>query len=81
MHGGPDVSPGRGDHDLMALDEFVAWVAAQMDWATEDLSEDSDIYADLGMDSVGAVDLMVGIEEAVGDDVIMPIELMLRSAP
>ena len=30
------------------------------------------------MDSVGAVDLMAAIEDAVGGDVIMPIELLLR---
>jgi acyl carrier protein len=30
------------------------------------------------MDSVGAVDLMAAIEDAVGGDVIMPIELLLQ---
>ncbi len=64
--------------EVMSLDEFKRWFIAELDWSPEEVSEDSDLIFDLGMDSVGAVDLMVGIEEAVGGDVIMPIELMLE---
>jgi acyl carrier protein len=30
------------------------------------------------MDSVGAVDLIVGLEDAVGGDVVMPIDMILQ---
>ncbi len=64
--------------DVMSLDEFKAWLVAEMDWCPAEISEDDDMVEDLGMDSVGAVDLLAGIEEAVGGDVIMPIELLLQ---
>jgi acyl carrier protein len=64
--------------DVMSLDEFKAWFVAELEWSPPDVSEADDLVADLGMDSVGAVDLMVGIEEAVGGDVVMPIECLLQ---
>jgi acyl carrier protein len=64
--------------DVMSLDEFKAWFVAELEWSPPEISEDNDLVADLGMDSVGAVDLMVGIEDAVGSDVIMPIECLLQ---
>jgi acyl carrier protein len=62
----------------MSLDEFKSWFVEEIEWSPADLSDDSDLVADLGMDSVGAVDLMAAIEDAVGGDVIMPIELLLQ---
>ena len=62
----------------MTIDEFMAWFVAEIDWSPSDISEDSLLVEDLGMDSVGAVDLMAAIEDAVGGDVIMPIELVLQ---
>ena len=38
----------------------------------------SDLVEDLGMDSVGAVNLIAAIEDAVGGEVIMPIELLFQ---
>jgi acyl carrier protein len=64
--------------DVMSLDEFKEWFVAEMEWCPADVSEDCDLVEDLGMDSVGAVDLMAAIEDAVGGDVIMPIELLLQ---
>jgi acyl carrier protein len=64
--------------DVMSLDEFTTWFVAEMEWCPLDVSADSDLVEDLGMDSVGAVDLMAAIEDAVGGDVIMPIELLLQ---
>jgi acyl carrier protein len=62
----------------MSLDEFKAWFVEEIEWSPADLTEDSDLVVELGMDSVGAVDLMAAIEDAVGGDVIMPIELLLQ---
>jgi acyl carrier protein len=66
-----EMATGNARTDVMSLDEFKAWFVAE-------ISEDNDLVEDLGMDSVGAVDLMAAIEDAVGGDVIMPIELLLR---
>lgn len=64
--------------DVMSLDEFKAWFVTEIEWSPAEISEDSDLIEELGMDSVGAVDLMAAIEDAVGGDVIMPIELLLQ---
>jgi len=72
------MATGNTRTDVMSLDEFKAWFVAEMDWSPAEISEDDDLVEDLGMDSVGAVDLLAGIEEAVGGDVIMPIELLLQ---
>jgi acyl carrier protein len=63
---------------VMTLDEFKAWFVSTIDWSPAEISEEHDLVEDLGMDSVGAVDLMAAIEDAVGGDVIMPIELLLQ---
>ena len=62
----------------MSLEEFKAWFVTEIEWSPAEITEDSDLVEDLGMDSVGAVDLMAAIEDAVGGDVIMPIELLLQ---
>ncbi len=72
------MSTGNTRTDVMSLDEFKVWFATEIEWSPAEITEDSDLVEDLGMDSVGAVDLMVAIEEAVGGDVIMPIELLLQ---
>ncbi len=72
------MATGDTRTDVMTLDEFKAWFSAEMEWCPPEVSEDSDLVEDLGMDSVGAVDLMAAIEDAVGGDVIMPIELLLQ---
>jgi len=72
------MATGNTRTDVMSLDEFKAWFVAEMDWSPAEISEDDDLVEDLGMDSVGAVDLLAGIEEAVGGDVIMPIEFLLQ---
>jgi acyl carrier protein len=64
--------------DVMTLEEFKAWFVTEIEWSPAEVTEDSDLVEDLGMDSVGAVDLMAAIEDAVGGDVIMPIELLLQ---
>jgi acyl carrier protein len=64
--------------DVMSLEDFKTWFVAEIDWSPTEVSEDSDLVEDLGMDSVGAVDLLVAMEDAVGGDVIMPIELLLQ---
>ncbi len=64
--------------DVMSLDEFKTWFVTEIDWSPPEISEESDLVEDLGMDSVGAVDLIASLEEAVGGDVIMPIELLLQ---
>jgi acyl carrier protein len=69
---------GNTRTEVMSLDEFKGWFVAGIDWSPSEISEDDDLVEDLGMDSVGAVDLIVAIEEAVGGDVIMPIELLLQ---
>ncbi len=68
----------RTNRDVMSLEEFKRWFVTELEWSPKDISEDNDLILDLGMDSVGAVDLMVGIEDAVGGNVIMPIELVLE---
>ena len=72
------MATGNTRTDVMSLDEFKAWFVAEIDWSPAEISEDDELVEDLGMDSVGAVDLMAAIEEAVGGDVIMPIELLLQ---
>ena len=72
------MATGSTRTDVMSLDEFKEWFVAEIDWSPAQISEDDDLVQDLGMDSVGAVDLMTAIEEAVGGDVIMPIELLLQ---
>ena len=64
--------------DVMTLEEFKAWFVSEIEWSPPEISEEHDLVEDLGMDSVGAVDLMAAIEDAVGGDVIMPIELLLQ---
>jgi acyl carrier protein len=64
--------------DVMSLPEFMSWFVNEVDWSPEEISEDDDLVEDLAMDSVGAVDLMVALEDAVGGDVVMPIELLLQ---
>ena len=54
---------------VMTLDEFKAWFVSEIDWSPPEISEESDLFEDLGMDSVGAVYLMAAIEDAVGGDV------------
>ena len=60
--------------DVMSLDEFKTWFVTEIDWSPAEISEESDLVEDLGMDSVGAADLIAALEEAVGGDVIMPME-------
>ena len=62
----------------MSLEEFKAWFVTEIEWSPAEITEDSDLVEDLGMDSVGAVDLIAAIEDAVGGEVIMPIELLLQ---
>ena len=69
---------GNTRADVMSLDEFKTWFVTEIEWSPAEVSEESDLVEDLGMDSVGAVDLMAAIEDAVGGDVIMPIELLLQ---
>ncbi len=76
MEGQMPLEDDRGD--VMSLDEFKQWFVTDLEWVPDEVSEDDDLVDDLGMDSVGAVDLMVGIEDAVGGGVIMPIELMME---
>jgi acyl carrier protein len=64
--------------DVMTLEEFKAWFVSEIEWSPPEISEEHELVEDLGMDSVGAVDLMAAIEDAVGGDVIMPIELLLQ---
>lgn len=64
--------------EVMSLDDFKTWFVTEIDWSPAEISEESDLVEDLGMDSVGAVDLIAALEEAVGGDVIMPIELLLQ---
>src|SRR4029077_15051404 len=64
--------------EVMTLEEFKAWFVSEIEWSPPEISEEHDLVEDLGMDSVGAVDLMAAIEDAVGGDVIMPIELLLQ---
>jgi len=72
------MSNGNDRKDVMSLDEFKAWFVTEVEWSPAEISEENDLVEDLGMDSVGAVDLMAAIEDAVGGDVIMPIELLLQ---
>ncbi len=69
---------GNTRADVMSLDEFKTWFVTEIEWSPAEVSEENDLVEDLGMDSVGAVDLMAAIEDAVGGDVIMPIELLLQ---
>lgn len=69
---------GNTRADVMSLDEFKSWFVTEIEWSPAEVSEENDLVEDLGMDSVGAVDLMAAIEDAVGGDVIMPIELLLQ---
>ncbi len=69
---------GNPRTDVMSLDEFKAWFVAEIEWSPADIVETDDLVEDLGMDSVGAVDLLAALEDAVGGDVIMPIELLLQ---
>ncbi len=72
------MSNGNTRTDVMSLDEFKRWFVTEIAWSPSEISEENDLVEDLGMDSVGAVDLMAAIEDAVGGDVIMPIELLLQ---
>ncbi len=62
----------------MSLEEFKSWFVTEIEWSPAEITEDNDLVEDLGMDSVGAVDLIAAIEDAVGGEVIMPIELLLQ---
>ena len=72
------MSNGNTRTDVMSLDEFTAWFVTEIEWSPAEISAENDLVEDLGMDSVGAVDLMGAIEDAVGGDVVMPIELLLQ---
>jgi acyl carrier protein len=72
------MSTHETNTDVMSLDEFLNWFATELEWSPPEVSEDDDLVTDLGMDSVGAVDLLVAIEDAVGGDVTMPIECLLQ---
>lgn len=72
------MSNGNIRTDVMSLDEFKTWFVTEIEWSPPEISEENDLVEDLGMDSIGAVDLMAAIEDAVGGDVIMPIELLLQ---
>jgi len=72
------MTADRNRQDVMSLDEFTHWLSSAFDWCPPEVAETDDLVGDLGMDSVGAVDLMVGIEDAVGGGLVMPIELMLE---
>ncbi len=72
------MSTPNSRSDVMSLQEFTVWFANEIEWTPADISADDDLVEDLGMDSVGAVDLMVALEDAVGGDVVMPIELLLQ---
>jgi acyl carrier protein len=78
MAGHGERSNGNARTDVMPLEDFLAWFATEIEWSPPEISAEHDLVEDLGMDSVGAVDLMAAIEDAVGGDVIMPIELLLR---
>jgi acyl carrier protein len=64
--------------DVMSIEDFTRWFADAIEWSPPEVSEEEALIEDLGMDSVGAVDLLVALEEAVGGDVVMPIELLLQ---
>jgi acyl carrier protein len=64
--------------EIMSLDEFTEWFVSAMEWSPPEISEEHELVNDLGMDSVGAVDLIVGLEDAVGGDVVMPIDMILQ---
>jgi acyl carrier protein len=76
----PNSSAQNTRSDVMSLEEFKVWFVTEIEWSPAEITEDSDLVENLGMDSVGAVDLMGAIEDAVGGDVIMPIELLLQIA-
>jgi len=78
---GPDGQRGaaaRGDRPVMTLPEFKEWFVVELEWSPPEIDDDDDLIEDLGMDSVGAVSLIVGLEEAVGGAIVMPIELILE---
>jgi acyl carrier protein len=75
---GEHMAPDTARGDIMSLDEFKQWFVSEMEWSPDEVSEEDDLVTDLGMDSVGAVNLMVAVEDAVGGDVVMPIELILE---
>ncbi len=71
--------PGKATRtDIMSIDDFAHWLSTSVEWSPAEISPEDDLIEDLGMDSVGAVDLLVALEEAVGGDVVMPIELILQ---
>jgi acyl carrier protein len=72
------MSNAKTRTEVMSLDEFTTWFVTEIEWSPAEISAENDLIEDLGMDSVGAVDLMAAIEDAVGGDVIMPIELLLQ---
>jgi acyl carrier protein len=72
------MTNGNTRTDVMSLDDFRTWFVTEIEWSPAEVTAENDLVEDLGMDSVGAVDLMTAIEDAVGGDVIMPIELLLQ---
>jgi acyl carrier protein len=64
--------------DIMSIDQFTQWLPTSVEWSPPEITPDDDLVEDLGMDSVGAVDLLVALEDAAGGDVIMPIELLMQ---
>ena len=64
MPAGPPVNPEHKEGLPVELDALCALIAEQLDVNADDLTEDTDLLDDLGVDSMDAVELIVAVESA-----------------
>lgn len=61
----------------MSQPEFARLLAAALDVEASAVGDDTDLVEELGLDSLGMLELVTEIEDAVGGDAVMPIELVM----
>jgi acyl carrier protein len=72
------MGTGR-DSQAMSIDEFCGWLAARFECPPQVVVPEASLTADLAFDSINLLELVTDIEEAVGEDVVLPIELLVEA--
>jgi acyl carrier protein len=68
----------RLDTPAMSIDEFCAWLSARFERPLPAVVPEATLTDDLEFDSINLLELVVELEEAVGGDVVLPIELLIN---
>jgi len=68
----------RPDTPTMSIDEFCEWIAARFTRAPQSVVPESSFTGELAFDSINLLELVTDIEEVIGGDVVLPIELLVN---